>query len=146
LTDALRARALRLLARREHSRAELRAKLEPDAEGDPRRLDALLDELERRGWLSEARLVESLLHARRGRFGAARIAQELRRKGASEEAIGRASAEAARTELQAAREVWRRKFGHPPANLAERARQTRFLASRGFAAEVIRRVLDQRED
>jgi regulatory protein len=146
LTDPLRARALRLLARREHSRVELRARLKTDAADDPRRLDALLDELEQRGWLSEARFVESLLHARRARFGAARIVQELRRRGASEEAIEHAAAEAAKTELQAAREVWRRKFGHAPANLAERARQTRFLASRGFAAEVIRRVLDQRED
>lgn len=136
---------MRLLARREHARAELEAKLRPHSE-DPHTLGALLDELEQRGWLSEARFVESLLHARRGRFGAARIARELRSKGASEEAIERAAAEAARTELQAAREVWRRKFGHAPANLAERARQARFLASRGFASDVIRRVLDGRED
>jgi len=106
----------------------------------------LLDELEQRGWLSEARFVESLLHARRGRFGAARIARELRSRGVSEEAIEQATADAARTELPAAREIWRKKFGHAPANLAERARQARFLASRGFASEVVRRVLDQRED
>jgi regulatory protein len=87
-----------------------------------------------------------VLHARRGRFGAARIVRELRSRGASEEAVERAAAEAARTELQAARGVWRRKFGHAPANLAERARQARFLASRGFASEVIRKVLDGRED
>jgi regulatory protein len=145
LSDLLRARALRLLARREHSRAELRTRLNAHAE-DSHSLEALLDELERSGWLSEARFVEAVLHARRGRFGSARIARELRAKGASEEAIEHAIADAAKTELQAAREVWRKKFGHAPSNLAERARQTRFLASRGFGADVIHRVLNQRED
>lgn len=124
---------------------ELETRLRPHCE-DPQALGALLDDLEQRGWLSEARFVESVLHTRRARFGATRILRELRSKGASEEAVERAAAEAARTELQAAREVWRRKFGHAPANLAERARQARFLASRGFASDVIRRVIDGRED
>jgi regulatory protein len=145
LPDRLRARALRLLARREHTRAELAAKLKPHAE-DERQLAALLDELEARGWLSETRFVESVLHARRARYGSARIAHELRSKGVSEDAIERAARGLRATELQAAREVWRRKFGRRPASPAERARQARFLASRGFATEVIRRVLDGRED
>jgi regulatory protein len=134
-----------LLARREHSRAELESKLRTHSE-EPQVVVALLDELERRGWLSETRFVESLLHSRRGRFGAARIARELRRKGVSEDAIERTMADAAKSEVQTAREVWRKKFGHAPANLAERARQARFLASRGFDSDVIRRILDQRED
>jgi len=82
----------------------------------------------------------------RARFGAARITQELRRKGVSEDAVKRAAQSLAADELEAAREVWRRKFGTLPANLAEKARQARFLASRGFAAEVVRRVLDWRDD
>jgi regulatory protein len=145
LGDPLRAKALRLLARREHSRAELAAKLQEEAD-DPQALAALLDELEQRGWLSESRVVESVLHARRGRFGAARIARELRSKGISPEAIEQAMNKAAETEMDSARVVWGKKFGRVPANLAERARQTRFLAGRGFSAEVIRRVLDQRDD
>lgn len=145
MPDRLRARALRLLARREHTRAELAAKLEPHA-GDERELGALLDELEARGWLSEERFVESVLHARRARYGTARIAHELRSKGVSEDAVERATRSLRASELQAAREVWRRKFGRRPASPAERARQARFLALRGFASEVIRRVLDGRDD
>ena len=145
MADALRVRALRLLARREHSRTELAAKLQPDAE-DRQALDALLDDLERRGWLSEARVVESVLNARRARFGAARIMHELRSKGVSPDAIEQAMNQAAATELEAARAVWRKKFGRAPANLAERARQTRFLASRGFSAGIVRQVLNLRDD
>jgi regulatory protein len=145
LADALRVRALRLLARREHSRAELAAKLQPEVE-DRQVLDALLDDLERRGWLSEARVVESVLNARRARFGAARIMHELRSKGVSPDAIEQAMNQAAATELEAARAVWRKKFGRAPANLTERARQTRFLASRGFSAGVVRQVLNLRDD
>jgi regulatory protein len=145
LADRLRARALRLLARREHSRTELVAKLKSEAE-NPDELSALLDELEKRGWMSESRLVETVVHARRSRFGAARIARELRAKGVSEESIDQAVALVSPTELQAAREVWRKKFGRVPANLSERARQARFLASRGFAADVVKRVLDWRDE
>ena len=76
---SLRARALKALARREHSRQELQAKLRPFAE-DPEELKSLLDDLEKRGWLSEARFVEQLTTVRRRRFGAARILHELRER------------------------------------------------------------------
>jgi regulatory protein len=145
LGDSLRGRALRLLARREHSRAELAAKLTAHAE-EGEDIAALLDEFEERGWLSEARVVEAVLHARRNRFGTVRILHDLRAKGLSEESIKQAAAAARQTESQAAREVWRKKFGCLPANLTERARQARFLASRGFSAEVVKRVLDRAED
>ncbi len=139
-TVNLRARALKALARREHSRQELKVKLQPLAD-EPAELEALLDDLEQRGWLSEARFVEQLTTVRRRRFGAARILHELREKGVSEAAVAAAQAQLKDGEIEAARAVWQKKFDGLPDTLEERARQSRFLASRGFSAEVIHRVL-----
>jgi len=128
------------LGRREHSRQELQAKLQPFAE-DPDELNALLDELERRGWLSEARFVEQLTTTRRRKFGATRIVHELREKGVSDEAVAAAQAQLKAGEVDAARAVWKKKFGKLPRSLQERGKQARFLAGRGFSAEVVHQVL-----
>ena len=136
----LRARALRLLARREHSRLELEYKLAPHAP-DPEELGRLLDDLARRGWLSERRLVEQVIHARRGKFGSRRIRQELLDKGVAEELVAEALPLLKASEVEAAREVWRRKFGAPPRSRNERARQVRFMQGRGFALETILKVI-----
>ena len=136
----LRTRALKALARREHSRQELRARLWPFAE-DPAEIEPLLDELERRGWLSEARFVEQLTSVRRRRFGAARILHELREKGVSDSALAAAQSQLKDSEVDAARAVWKKKFDRLPATLQERAKQSRFLASRGFSAEAVHAVL-----
>jgi regulatory protein len=138
--EGLRGRALRLLARREHTRTELKARLASEAD-DPDELDALLDEMERLGYLSESRYVESVLNARRARFGSLRLLHDLRSKGVSEAGLSHAKAVLAAGELEAARTVWRKKFGRLPGSAAERARQARFLASRGFSAETVHRVL-----
>jgi len=137
---SLRARALTALGRREHSRQELQAKLQPFAE-DPDELNALLDELEKRGWLSEARIVEQLTTTRRRKFGATRIVHELREKGVSDEAVAAAQAQLKAGEVDAARAVWKKKFGKLPRSLRERGKQARFLAGRGFSAEVVHQVL-----
>jgi len=137
---SLRVRALKALGRREHSRQELQAKLLPFAE-DPDELNALLDELERRGWLSEARFVEQLTTTRRRKFGATRIVHELREKGVSDEAVAAAQAQLKAGEVDAARAVWKKKFGKLPRSLQERGKQARFLAGRGFSAEVVHAVL-----
>ena len=140
-TPTLRERALRLLARREHSRAELARKLSIHAE-EPAEIERLLDDFERRGWLSERRVVEQLVHARRSRFGARRIERDLRQKGVSEEAVAAALADLKSGELDAAREVWRRKFGgSQPRRPADRAHQVRFLQGRGFDLEVALKVI-----
>ena len=138
--SSLRARALKALGRREHSRQELQAKLRPFAE-NPDELDALLDALEKRGWLSEARFVEQLTTTRRRKFGAARIVHELREKGVSDGAISAAKAQLKAGEVEAARAVWKKKFGKLPRSLQERGKQARFLAGRGFSAEVVHAVL-----
>jgi regulatory protein len=136
----LRERALRLLARREHSRAELSRKLRAhDAqEGE---LEALLDELARRKQLSDERYAESRAHALSRKFGAARIAQELRAKGVAKGVADGAAAAARSTELERARAVWLRKFRRPAESREERARQMRFLQSRGFSFDAIRAVI-----
>jgi len=108
-TPSLRERALRLLARREHTRAELARKLAVHTE-DPALLEHVLDEFERRGWLSERRVVEQMVHTRRSRYGARRIERDLVAKGVSDDAVAAALADLKGGELGAAREVWRRKF------------------------------------
>jgi len=137
---SLRGRALQALARRELSRAELHAKLLPHvAETD--NLPALLDDLEKRGWLSDARTLEQTVRIRSARFGTQRIAHELRQKGISDDLINAAIPQMKEGELEAARAVWQRKFASPPQDQKEKARQVRFLQSRGFSMEVIFRVL-----
>ncbi len=139
---SLKGRALRLLAQREHSRSELMVKLARYAqEGED--LPALLDWLEQRGFIDEARVAESVLHRRAPLLGAQRVLQELRRKGLPESLLHSSAETLAQTEMQRAQAVWHRRFGSaaPPATPQERARQMRFLASRGFSTEVIRRVL-----
>lgn len=196
-TISLRARALQWLATREHSRQELRDKLarwvrasalvaqatrrasdEPaspgpgdDAPGSLDDIDALLDQLARDGLLSDARFVESRVHARSGRFGNRRIEHELKHHGVAPSTDLRQQLQ--RSEFERAREVWLKRFGRPGAkaaptgqgaegaaedgaergaeraaernfDAAEKARQMRFLAARGFTPETIRKVLDTR--
>jgi regulatory protein len=145
---SLRARALQYLARREYSRAELRGKLlqhvQADAEfeqSQPIDLDVLLDDFTARGWLSDERTATQIVHAKRSRFGTQRITHELRKKGISESLIGDALQQLKETELEAARQVWQKKFGTAPQDEKEKAKQVRFLQSRGFALDAIFKVL-----
>lgn len=142
---SIRQRALGYLARREYTRQELKRKLAPHAE-DEADVDALLEDFQKRGWLSEERFTEQLLHARRAKFGTQRIVQELRQKGVGEEAISAALPELKDSELETAKAVWEKKFGTPPADAKEKARQIRFLASRGFSQDVIWKVLRQDDE
>ncbi len=131
---------MRLLSMREHSRQELERKLAAHEE-TPGDLQKALDELQAKGFISEERVAESVLHRRAARLGAGRIRQELQAKGLDGEVVARAMAQLKGTELERARDVWRRKFDAPPQDAADRAKQSRFLAARGFSGEVIRRVL-----
>ncbi len=140
---SLAARALRLLARRDHTRVELERKLAPHVE-DGATLQGLLDDFTARGWLSEARVVEELVHAQRKRLGPERIRQALLQKGVVEELIAPALRDLKDTELETARAVWSRKFKTLPQTAAERARQVRFLQSRGFSIEIALRAVRSR--
>ena len=136
----LKGRALRLLSGREHSRAELERKLQP-FEQEPGSLARALDELQAKGFIDAQRVVESVLHRRSAKLGTQRIRQELQTKGLPPEAVQEAVAQLRTTELERAREVWRKKFGAPPVDAAERAKQMRFLAGRGFGGEVVHKVV-----
>lgn len=142
---SLKGRALRYLAAREHSRAELERKLGPHEEA-PGQLAQVLDELQAKDFISAARVVESVVNRRASRFGAARVRHELLGKGLDTALVQQAMQDLKATELARAREVWRKKFAGPAPDAAGRARQMRFLAARGFAAEVIRQVLMQAGD
>jgi len=142
--------ALRFLARREHSRAELERKLrrrvedsaEDGAEGSAAvRIAATLDDLVAKNLLSEHRTAESVLRTQGQKFGVRRLKQTLLSKGLEADLVASTLAQARLTELQRAQEIWRRRFGQPAGDVKERARQMRFLAGRGFDIETIQRVV-----
>jgi regulatory protein len=141
---SLKGRALRLLSQREHSRFELERKLKPFEE-TPGELAEALDFLQAKDFINEQRVVESVVNSRSRKLGASRVRQELQAKGLPV-AIAEAVQEMRSTELERAREVWRKKFGEPPVDQAARVKQVRFLVSRGFAPEVVKRVVAGAED
>jgi regulatory protein len=143
--DELRERALRLLARREHSRAELVRKL-GQAGFDGCDIQPLLDEFEEKRWLSDRRFAESYVADHRARAGAAKLAFDLRQRGVADNIIEAVLSDNRDSELERAQAVWQKKFGSAPADMTEKARQMRFLQSRGFGAEVIRRVIHDASD
>ena len=167
---SLKGRALQWLAQREHSRLELRRKLlqrlcddhrrdgrPPEGEGDDGlptdaaassnhpdfepeiEVDALLDWLQSHRYLSDERFVESRVHARAARYGNLRIRRELSQHGVA--LTSALDGDLRGSEQARAVEVQLRKFGGPPASLVERARQARFLASRGFSSDVVQKAL-----
>lgn len=145
----LNARALRLLATREHSRAELRNKLV--GTGDAEALETVLDRLVALGFQSDERFAESYVRAKGPRFGASRLRYELAQRGVAEDivdvALSRlASADGAGDELTRVREVWNKKFGELPQDARTWAKQARFLQSRGFSSSVIRQLLKDVSD
>ena len=140
----LRERALRLLARREHSRAELMRKLE--SAGFARDDIALtLDDFEARNWLSDQRFAESYVADHKAKAGSIKLAYDLRQRGINDAVIESVLGENRGSEFERAREVWRKKFGIVPTDAAEKARQMRFLLTRGFLPDIIRQIINQAE-
>ena len=144
-SKSLRQRALDYLAKREYSYAELGKKLKTYAE-ESDDINAILDDFKSRGWLSDARFTEQLIHARKAKFGSARVAHELREKGVADALIVDAVAKIKAGELDNAREVCRKKYLHSPQTREEWAKQARFLQSRGVSFDTIKQVLSQAED
>ena len=148
---SVKGRALRYLSQREHSRVELERKLARHVQDGEERtaqaqIAAALDELAGKGLLSETRTAESVLNNQGRRYGVRRLKQTLLSKGLAPELVASILQQARGTELERAQEIWRRRFGEPATSAAERARQMRFLAGRGFEGEVIRRVVRGTED
>lgn len=136
----LRERALRLLARREHSRAELARKL-GQAGFAVENIAPMLDEFEAKNWLSDRRFAESYVADHRARAGSVKLAYDLRQRGVPDSIVEAVLSDHRDSELERAREVWQKKFGTPPADAAEKAKQIRFMLSRGFAQEIIQKTL-----
>ena len=140
MKPSLKGRALRLLSQREHSRKELEQKLKPHEE-TPGELAEALDFLAAKDFINEKRVVESVVNRRSSKLGAARVRQELMAKGLPADDIAEAVQTMRGTEFERALVVWRKKFGTPPSDASERGKQVRFLVSRGFATEVVRRIV-----
>ena len=137
-------RAVKLLARREHTRTELARKLAPH--GTPEDIETVLNELARSGLQSDARFAESYVRSQAARLGTARLRQTLRNKGVAAELAAAGLDQAGLPdEMERARAVWQKKFSAPPADAREWARQARFLQGRGFASEIIRKLLKEIE-
>ncbi|GAB3404720.1 recombination regulator RecX [Massilia agilis] len=137
---SLKARALRYLSTREHSRLELGRKLARYAE-EGEDVEAVLDFLEKNNWLSQERFAEALVHRKAGRYGNSRVVAELQNHGVGGEALAELKSGLAETELARAKEVWRRKFGKVAQDAAERAKQMRFLLQRGFSQRAVRAAM-----
>ena len=158
-SPSLKARALRLLSMREYSRKGLAAKLEESAarmlklkpaeedfEETPTislttQIEAVLDDFEARGWLSDERFAEALVRRRSERFGARKIQDELTQAGVDSSKTVELLKTLKETEYQRAHELWLRKFGTVASEQKERARQYRFLASKGFSSAVVSKVV-----
>jgi regulatory protein len=141
---SLKGRALRLLSQREHSRTELERKLAAHEEV-PGELAQALDELQARDFINDGRVLESVVNRRAAKLGGARIQQELVGKGLSGPEMAEALAQLKTTEFSRAQAVWQKKFGTPAPDPQTRARQMRFLISRGFSAEVVRRIVSDKD-
>jgi regulatory protein len=142
---SLKGRALKALAGRERSRVELERKLS-SFEEEPGQLAKLLDELQAKGFLDDQRAADSLANHRGRKLGTARVVLEMKARGIEPQAIAQTTEQLKATEMERACEVWRKKFGTPAEDAAAQAKQMRFLMTRGFSAEIIRRVIAGRED
>ena len=143
---SLKGRALRYLAGREHSRAELVRKLARHEE-EPGQIERVLDDLQAKDFISEARMVASVINRRAASLGGARLRQELQAKGIDAQRVRDAVEQLKDTELERAQAVWRKRFGSAgagegaPTDTKQWARQVRFLMARGFSADVVRSVV-----
>ncbi len=145
MTTEIRERALRFLARREYSKAELFERLAREGI-EPEELREVLEELEKEELLSDARYVGQLLHARIGRYGRQHILKELFEKGVPHELIEAAKERIDEAELATLRSVWEKKFGKKPEDRKELAKQVRFLQGRGFSLDEIFRVIEPSDE
>jgi regulatory protein len=142
MSNELRQEAIRLLARREHTRAELARKLA--GRGTAEEIEGVLAEMEASQLQSDSRAAESWLRGNAARLGSSRLRHSLKSRGLSPELIEEQIEQAGLPdEMERARAIWSRKFSAAPGNAKEWARQARFLQSRGFAGDIVRRLLKE---
>lgn len=152
LRRKINTRAIAYLARREYSRGELKNKLTRAFENftsddaHDSLIEQILDDLQRGNWQSDERYAAQLSKVKGERFGVARLKHEFKQKGLDAELVQHELASLRATEFERAREIWRKKFGEPPADLKEKAKQARFMASRGFGFEIVSKIIKGLDD
>ncbi len=109
-------------------------------------IKVILDDFQQRGWLSDARFAEQMVHARKSKFGSARVASELKEKGVADDLIAAAVVAIKETEFENALAICKKKYAAPPISREDWARQARFLQSRGFTFELIKKVLNSKHE
>ena len=137
---SLKARAIGCLARREYARAELRDKLLATG-ATPIEVDPVIDDLAAQGYLSDERYAHALVRQKSGGYSKRSIAQTLKAKGIPGEVVTEALDGGDADDAATLVALWRRRFGRAPADDRERARQARFLQSRGFGLSAILKLL-----
>jgi regulatory protein len=136
----IKSQAIRLLARREYSRSELEEKLAAKG-ADKDELRSVLDELTSLGFISDERYARAVANQKAGRYSRRSIAGGLKARGVGPDAIDLALSEADGSDESTLLALWERRFGRVPADEREKARQVRFLQSRGFALSAILKLL-----
>ena len=136
----LRAQAIRLLATREYARAELERRLVGTG-ADPGEVRSTLDDLSAQGLLSNQRFARAFVVQKAGRFSRRTIASGLKAKGVAADDIDEALRDADLDDDAALKTLWQRRFGQPPADDREKARQVRYLQARGFSLSAILKLL-----
>jgi regulatory protein len=140
---SLMGRALRYLSRREHSQQELRKKLLPFAESEEELADLLL-KLEKQGWLSNERFAEGLARRKSDRYGSLKIVDQLKQNGIELETVDRLKDQLKQTDAQRAWDLWDRKFGALAEDQKNKAKQMRYLVSKGFPLEIVSKIVSGR--
>lgn len=152
LRRKINARAIAYLSRREYSRAELKSKLisafENYASDDmhDRLIESILDDLQRGNWQSDTRYAAQLSKVKGERFGVARLKYEFKQKGLDDELVQHELGLLKSSEFERAKAIWHKKFGAPPVDLKEKAKQVRFMASRGFTFEIVSKIIKNLDD
>ena len=148
LRRKINTRAITYLSRREYSRAELKAKLingfdayYTSTDHHEALIEQLLNELERGNWQSDERYAAQISKVKGERFGVTRLKHEFKQKGLDDSLVQQELATLKATEFERAQEIWRKKFGTAPDDLKEKARQIRFMASRGFGYEIVSKII-----
>ena len=152
LRQRIRHRAIAYLSRREYAKQELKQKLECAFANTPFTqtatspslndiIEEVLAHLAQNNWQSDLRFANQISKTKGDRYGSARVKQTLSQKGLDRELIDEKMIELAQTEVQRAYDVWQKKFNQLPKNASEYAKQTRFMAYRGFSFEIIKKIL-----
>ena len=140
----LKKRALYYLGKRDYSRVELGRKILTYSESlgiDKVDLELVLNELEEKDWLSDDRFSEQFVLSKKRKFGARKIAHELKLRGVNESIISRVLRDIKDDEFLLAKKIWEKKFNQIPITIDEKAKQIRFMQSRGIEVAIIHQIL-----